>query len=217
MERMNETQHAQLIKMARAHQKADEYKSGHYEWADGACSIGCSIHDLKRLNILTETAPQSGHKHWGEFSGIGEVMANLQDAIFEGLSGDRQTSFTPEVVEALRPGADYSMFWPKFAIWLLRQLPKADEFSDVASAVEGVAKLYEEWLETKIKPNAYRWAESAESAESAAWAAWAAWAESAAWAARAARAESAESAALITAMIADAAILALTSEWAPVP
>ncbi len=182
---LTKTTKAKLVKLADAHQKADEYRSGHYEWkGGGACSIGCTIRDAVKLKILPKETSCGSHGGWGNASGIGIIMARLQDSIFEGLSrtDSDAAAFTPKVIRAIQCGKDYSMAWPKIAVYILREeLPKTTKNERSLKAINGVAELYEEWLKTGVKPSKERFADAADAAAYAADAAAYAYARKAFW------------------------------------
>src|ERR1700753_4283621 len=158
----------QLIALADAHQAADEYQAGHCDWRGGACSIGCTLRDAEKIGLI-KNVHLGNHEVWGKCSGIGEPMAHLQDRIFEWLSetGGDAAGFTPKVLRAIRCGADYSMAWPRIAIFLLEGLRHTEDIK-VKDAIDGVLLLYREWVETNQKPAEKRFAASAARAARAA-------------------------------------------------
>ena len=90
----------------KAHQAADEIQHGFY-WEDGkGCAVGCTIHSDQ-------------HKDYEKSLGVPMILARLEDRIFEGLSNGAAKEFPLRFLEAIKPGADLSMVWPKFAVWLL--------------------------------------------------------------------------------------------------
>src|SRR5665213_3604445 len=137
--------HQKLLDLADAHQAADEYKRGHYGWVGGACSIGCTIRDAKKLNLIPYGVLESSHSEWGRVSGVGEHIAQLQDCIFEGLTGPAQRSWTPKFLRAIVPpksgSRSFAMVWPQFAHWLLTTelMPLTQDSPNVLKAIEGVA------------------------------------------------------------------------------
>ena len=178
-----------------AHAAADEIIKGQY-WEDGkGCAVGCTIHG-------------SDHSRYETELGIPQVLARLEDCIFEGLPNGEAKKFPRQFLAAIRPGADISKVGIQFMISVQRRnLKRLDQQAhpDVAAAIKGSMKVLRDWLHGRLSESAARSAESAaesaarsaesaaRSAESAAWsAAWSAEsAESAAWSA----ARSAESAA----------------------
>lgn len=145
----------------------------------------------------------------GKRIGIPEVLGYPLDAIYEGLNETGDTDLAvawPERFFAAIPvGADLSMVWPKWALWMLDQLDSRGN-ERVAAAIKGVQDLYAEWVETGVMPAIKRLSAAAERAgrTAAATDAAAAAAAAAAWAADAA-ADAADAAADAVVAAADAA------------
>jgi len=88
------------------HREADEIVKGHY-WEDGkGCAVGCTVHS-------------GNHAEYEPRFGIPQVLARLEDRIFEGLPNDKAKEWPERFMGAIKPGADLSQVWPKFAAWLL--------------------------------------------------------------------------------------------------
>ena len=164
-----------IIVQLEAHRAADQLIKGQY-WEDGkGCAVGCTVHS-------------SNHKAYERRFGIPEVLARLEDRIFEGLPNDRAMEWPVRFMSAIKPGADLSMVWPKFALWLLTEEVKTNR-PQAAEAIARVADLYRAWVAGK-KPAKAKWhaaADAANAADAAAYAAYAAAANAAANAAAAAR------------------------------
>ena len=97
---------AQYLARVKAHEAADEIIHGKY-WEDGkGCAVGCTIHSSNHGNYETEL-------------GIPRILARLEDGIFEGMTNGHSQAWPGEFLQAIRVGADLSMVWPRFAIWLL--------------------------------------------------------------------------------------------------
>lgn len=158
-----------------AHRAADKLVQG-LTWDDGkGCAIGCTLEAYDHSRYPTEL-------------GIPEMLARLEDSIFEGLSNGTAQAWPERFLRAVEPGVDLSTVGWKFLHWLLTDsLIGAYDHELVRDAVQQCAAVLEPLANGgKVDHDA---AESAAtSATSAANAAWVA--ESAAW-----RAESAESAA----------------------
>src|SRR5580700_4309029 len=95
-----------------AHRLADELVKGQY-WENGkGCAVGCTI--------------ESGnHAEYEPRFGIPRILARLEDRIFEGLPNGSAKEWPEQFMGAIRPGADLSMVWPRFALWLLtEELPQ---------------------------------------------------------------------------------------------
>ena len=88
------------------HEKADEIIKGQY-WENGkGCAVGCTIHSSNHASYETEL-------------GIPRIIARLEDGIFENLPNDLAKTWPRRFLEAIPVGADLSMVWPRFAVWLL--------------------------------------------------------------------------------------------------
>ena len=121
----------------RAHREADELIHGTY-WEDGkGCAVGCTIHGRNHAAYEAEL-------------GIPEVLAWLEDGIFEGLENGRAKAWPEEFLEAVQVGADLSMVWPRFAHWLLvdpeHGVIRHTKTDRTRKAIEDVAALYQRWI-----------------------------------------------------------------------
>jgi hypothetical protein len=97
---------SKYLRRVRAHRKAEEIVHGKY-WQDGkGCAVGCTIHSSQHAAYETEL-------------GIPEVIARLEDSIFEGLDNGHSLEWPERFLAAIKPGADLSLVWPKFAVWML--------------------------------------------------------------------------------------------------
>jgi hypothetical protein len=131
------------------------------------------------------------HKLAETETGIPQILWRLEDCIFEGLPNAAAKGWPEQFTDAIRPGADLAMIWPRFALWLLtEELPQFTRRAASTAALAEVAMLYREWCESGKNPNCERWigvrknAASAAASASAASAAYAAAAASAAAEAR---------------------------------
>ena len=72
---------AAILKQLRQHAKLDEIEKGHY-WDSGkGCAVGCTIHSGQHVEYETRF-------------GIPQMLARLEDCIFEGLpNGVDQSAF----------------------------------------------------------------------------------------------------------------------------
>jgi hypothetical protein len=94
------------LKRVRGHQRADEIVKGQY-WQDGrGCGVGCTIHGSDHARYETEL-------------GIPRLIARLEDTLFEGLPNGSAKRWPAQFLAAIRVGADLSLVWPRFAVWLL--------------------------------------------------------------------------------------------------
>ena len=165
-----------VLKQLRAHAKADELIKGSY-WRDGkGCAVGCLLHD-----------PSGGHARYEPEFGVPQMLARLEDAIFEGLPVARSKTWPVAFMGSIAPGVDLSRVGWQFLHWLLtnKTVNPGIDHPLVRDAVKQCADVLVPL--TKGKPVAGSAGSAAWSAESAAWSA----ARSAAWSA----ARSAESAA----------------------
>ena len=195
-----------------AHRAADNLVKGK-GWEDGkGCAIGCTLESYSHSRYPIEL-------------GIPEMLAHLEDCIFEGLPNGDSQQWPERFLSAIELGADLSLVGWKFLHWLLTEsLIGAYDHKLVRDAVQQCAAVLEPLTRGK-KVNqsaasaAWNAAESAESAVSAAWnaARSAESAVSAAWNA-AASAESAASAAVrsaaVSAVSAESAASAVSAESA---
>ena len=120
----------------KAHAKADEIIKGQY-WESGkGCAVGCTIHG-------------SDHGAYETELGVPIILARLEDHLFENLENGEAKKFPQRFLMAIRPGADLSMVWPKYAVWLLTDpaygvLRHAKKGGAQYIAIERVATLYRE-------------------------------------------------------------------------
>ncbi len=127
------------------HRKADEIAQGSYGGDTGPwCAVGCAV---QSLNVkLGKTYSTADHSVYETELGIPRLIAKLEDRIFEGLPAKEAKTFPEKFIKAVPVGADLSMVWPKFALWLL--MDKKDGVIKYAKkdqtriAIENVGKLY---------------------------------------------------------------------------
>jgi len=94
------------LNRVRHHRVQDEIIQGTY-WKEGkGCAVGCTLHS-------------SNHRSYEIELGIPELLAHLQDAIFEYLPPENAKEFPEKFLEAIPVGADLGEVWSKFALWLL--------------------------------------------------------------------------------------------------
>jgi hypothetical protein len=171
------------------------------------CAVGCTFNAYD-------------HSRGPEEIGFPVELIRLQDRLFEGLAPNGHQEFALAFLRAPKLGADLTFVWPRLAHWLLssEESPMYGPAQDtrVKSAIDAVAALYAEWIETQVKPSKGRWEAAwaeARAAEVAAAGARAAAEEAAAAAAWAAAEEAAEAAAWAAAWEA-AQAPAWAAEWA---
>jgi len=167
-----------ILAQLSSHALADELVKGLY-WEDGkGCAVGCTIHS-------------GDHAEYESRFGIPQMLAHLEDRIFEGLPNNKAKEWPCRFMGAIRPGADLSRVGWKFLHWLMTDASVNPGINHplVKTAVEDCASLI-----FKLSVGEPIARSAAESAGSAAWSAGSA-AESAAWSARSAAESAAESAA----------------------
>lgn len=155
------------------------------------CAIGCSAESFAKI-----TGKRVGHRdHFAvaEMMGIPPQLTYLENHIFENLPHEQSQSWPERFAGAIELGADFTMVWPLYAVWLLTD-PEwgvsrlVAEGGEAYKAVAAVASLYERRI-AGGKPTDKEWDQAADNA----WAAWAAdavyanrttyaaWAASVAW------------------------------------
>jgi hypothetical protein len=196
---------AKYLKRLEEHRLADQIVKGQY-WEEGkGCAVGCTLHSSNHAAYETEL-------------GIPQVLARLEDSIFEGLPNAEALEWPGKFLSAIQPGADLSLVWPRFAHWLLVD-PK-DGVIRFASgegieAIKNVAILFDRLINGE-KVSQSEWLNAA---SSAGWSAArsAARAAMAAWSARSSAANAAWSAARSAARAAmaaeNAAMAAANAAW----
>jgi hypothetical protein len=94
-----------LAQLAR-HRVADEIVKGRY-WEDGkGCAVGCTLHS-------------GNHAEYETRFGIPQMLARLEDCIFEGLPVEDARQWPERFMGAIQPGADLSRVGWQFLHWLL--------------------------------------------------------------------------------------------------
>ena len=97
---------AKYLARVRAHASADELIKG-TGWHDGkGCAIGCTLENYDHARYPIEL-------------GIPEMLARLEDCIFEGLPNDRAQLWPAQFLEAIQPGADLTRVGWQFLYWLV--------------------------------------------------------------------------------------------------
>jgi hypothetical protein len=139
---MNQATLEKLIDLADAHQEADEYVAGTYQWNGGACSIGCTIRDAKKLKILPKSTKASSHESLVK-TGVPELAWRLCDHIFEGLPEDKRAAWTPKFLRSIRADADYTFLPARVMARCARKLSKDAIDPLVSKNCLVVAKLWE--------------------------------------------------------------------------
>jgi hypothetical protein len=95
-----------ILAQLQAHHDADQIVKGQY-WQDGkGCAIGCTIHS-------------GSHAEYEPRFGIPQILARLEDCIFEGLPNRAAKKWPMRFMGAIYPGADLSRVGWAFVHWLL--------------------------------------------------------------------------------------------------
>jgi len=155
---------AKYLQRVRAHRAADELVRG-LGWSNGrGCAVGCTLHAYDHARYPIEL-------------GVPEVLARLEDRIFEAVDEKRAQQWPAQFLSAIPVGADLSRVWPKFAAWVLRNICPSDVGKKVAATFDQVARGQEvtgtEW--SALRGEAWRKkAADADAAYAAAYAAYAA-------------------------------------------
>ena len=109
-----------LLKQVIWHREQDKIISGSYgNIGDDnfrGCAVGCTLHSYAIINKIKIATNK--HKSY-ELFGIPQLLARLEDGIFEGLPAKKQHFWPEQFISAIHVGADLSTVWPKFAVWLL--------------------------------------------------------------------------------------------------
>ena len=95
-----------VMKQLRAHAKADQIIKGRY-WKGGkGCAIGCTIHSSNPAEYETRF-------------GIPQMLARLEDRIFEGLPNEIAMQWPVRFMAAINKGANLTRVGWQFQYWLL--------------------------------------------------------------------------------------------------
>ncbi|MGH6683741.1 MAG: hypothetical protein ACRECA_07425, partial [Pseudolabrys sp.] len=119
-----------ILRQLRAHAKADQLIKGQY-WQDGkGCAVGCTVHC-------------GDHSLYERKFGIPQMLAYLEDRIFEGLPNLKAKTWPIRFIDAIAPGADLALVGWKFMHWMLTDDKATPGILDplVSEAIKGVAVL----------------------------------------------------------------------------
>src|SRR5687768_13798134 len=123
------------LNRVRRHAAADQIVRGSYWDGFRGCAVGCTIHGSDHGKYETEL-------------GIPRILAKLEDGIFESLPLERALTWPAEFLKAPAVGADLSMVWPRFAVWLLvdpeHGIVKYARNAKGEAAIRQVAELYQQ-------------------------------------------------------------------------
>jgi hypothetical protein len=136
-----------IIAQLKAHHKADEFVKGFY-WEDGkGCAVGCTLHSGR-------------HAEYEPRFGIPQMLARLEDCIFEGLSNGKAKDWPIKFMSAIKPGTDLSLVGWKFLYWLLtdKKVNPGIEHPLVKDAVKQCADMLVSLTEGKLIDKNAAWA-----------------------------------------------------------
>ena len=168
----NPTLKAQLIEQITAHRVADHLVRGTYNAERNGhfvgCAVGCSIETLNRLT--GSSYEHSDHSCYEPGFGVPQVLARLQDSLFEWLPAGEHLNWPLAFWSAVPVGADLRMVWPQFAHWLLvdptNGVIRFAKTERVKKSIEGVATLYARWNAGE-KPAVSEWSAAYDAAYAA--------------------------------------------------
>lgn len=179
---------ANYLLRVKQHRKADELVQGYGYWRDGkGCAVGCTLHK-----------DDDPHQHYEALLGIPERLAYLEDAIFEGLPVELARKWPERFLSAITPGADLSLVWHTFAVWMLRDSGFLVITKENREAINAVINLHVRGAAGDQPSDEEWWSAEREATWAASWTATMA-ARSATWSATRSAARSARSAAWSTA------------------
>lgn len=102
----NESIKRAILAQLAHHREADELVKRQY-WQNGkGCAIGCTLHS-------------GDHAEYEPRFGIPQMLAKLEDRIFEGLPNAMAKTWPERFMGAVKTGSDLSLVGWKFQYWLL--------------------------------------------------------------------------------------------------
>jgi len=121
-----------LLADLQAHADADRIVKGQY-WDNGkGCAVGCTLQSMRSEN--------DGHDEHAEYEtllGIPQMLARLEDCIFEGLPNAEAMEWPMRFAAAITPGADLSRVGWKWLHWLLTDgLPRVNDATITAAIAQ---------------------------------------------------------------------------------
>lgn len=136
------------IARVKAHADADEIVKGIY-WENGkGCAVGCTIEGSDHSKYETEL-------------GIPEILARLEDGLFEEMSNEDAKKFPLQFLEAIPVGADLSQVFTKLVIWEwedkkhgLKNIKEIKDDKELFDCCESVVELHKRVLKgEKVETN----------------------------------------------------------------
>ena len=149
-----------------AHREADKLIHGVY-WNNGkGCAVGCTL-EAVRLHANQPEINHKDHETYETALGIPQILARLEDRIFEGINNGDAQHWPERFTRAIAPGADLSTVWPRFAHWLLTdEVPRHTKNKLSLASLAEVGALYREWIDG-TKPTSQRWQKARITADAA--------------------------------------------------
>ena len=169
---------SRYIARVEAHRKADELVQG-IGWESNGVTRGCGIGC---------TFDAYDHSRGPIEIGVPVHLMYLEDAIFEGLPEADALKWPTRFLKAIQPGADLSLVWPRFAVWMLTDakcgvIRFAGNYADVRQSIERVSALWRRVIDGEsVESLSGEFAAAAAAAAAARWSA-----DAARWSAVAAR------------------------------
>jgi len=119
---------SKLLADLQAHADADRLVKGQY-WENGkGCAVGCT------LQSLGATSNADDHAEYETRLGIPQMLARLEDTIFEGLPNTDAMRWPMRFSAAITPGADLSRVGWHWLHWLLTDgLPRVNDAAVTAA------------------------------------------------------------------------------------
>jgi hypothetical protein len=119
---------SKLLADLQAHADADRLVKGQY-WENGkGCAVGCTLHSVGADGAA------SNHLEYETRLGIPQMLAQLEDRIFEGLPNADAMRWPMRFSAAITPGADLSRVGWKWLHWLLIDgLPRVNDAAVTAA------------------------------------------------------------------------------------
>ena len=113
---------SKLLADLQTHADADRLVKGQY-WQNGkGCAVGCTLHSLGADGAA------NNHAEYETRLGIPQMLARLEDKIFEGLPNADAMQWPMRFSAAITPGADLSRVGWKWLHWLLTDgLPRVND------------------------------------------------------------------------------------------
>ena len=119
---------SKLLADLQAHADADRLVKGQY-WENGkGCAVGCTLHSVGAAGNA------NNHAEYETRLGIPQMLARLEDTIFEGLPNADAMRWPVRFSAAINPGADLSLVGWKWLHWLLIDgLPRVNDAAATAA------------------------------------------------------------------------------------